>query len=145
MRREQGAVTLFGMIMIMLLSAMGATLLTLSKTNLEIAVNHRDGIAAQYLAEAGVQYAITRLKTDQDFVSQTGLESYSITSESLGNAISNGNYMLKVGPDSVTTNKNTRMITAVGTVNQAKRQVIVNVTIPTSIGEGTPFVMIWEN
>ena len=145
MGREQGAVTLFGIIMIMLLSAMGATLLALSKTDIEIASNHRDGIAAQYLAEAGVQYAITRLKTDQDFVNQTGLGNYSITSESLGDAINNGSYRVEIGPDSVTTNKNNRIITAVGAVNQAKRQVIVTITMPTSIGEGKPFVIIWEN
>ena len=145
MGREQGAVTLFGIIMIMLLSAMGATLLALSKTDIEIASNHRDGIGAQYLAEAGVQYAITRLKTDQDFVNQTGLGNYSITSESLGDAINNGSYRVKIGPDSVTTNKNNRIITAVGAVNQAKRQVIVTITMPTSIGEGKPFVIIWEN
>ena len=145
MGREQGAVTLFGIIMIMLLSAMGATLLALSKTDIEIASNHRDGIGAQYLAEAGVQYAITRLKTDQDFVNQTGLGNYSITSESLGDAINNGIYRVEIGPDSVTTNKNNRIITAVGAVNQAKRQVIVTITIPTSIGEGKPFVIIWEN
>ena len=144
MKREQGSVVVVGIIMMMLLSAMGATLLALSKTDLQIAMNHRDGIAAQYVAEAGIQYAVTKLKTDPDFVSQTELATTTAV-QSIGSMPVMGNYTVKTGPDSITTNKNNRLVTAVGVVNQAKRQVTANVTLPRPIGEGNSFIVIWKN
>lgn len=145
MRREQGSVALLGIIMMMLLSAMGATLLALSKTDVQIAINHRDGIAAQYLAESGIHYAVAKLKTDPDFVIQTGLENYTTTSQSLGIELESGKFTVKTGPDSATTNKNNRIITALGVVNHAKRQVIANVTLPSTTGMGNDFEIIWKN
>lgn len=145
MERERGSVALFGIMMMMLLGAMGATLLALSKTDIQIAINHRDGIAAQYLAEAGIQDAVSKLKTDQDFVIQTSLENYTTTSQSLGITPTTGSYIVEIGPDSTTSNKNNRIIKAIGIVNQATRQVIANVTLAVPTGEGTAVVIIWKN
>lgn len=145
MKGEQGSVAVFAIIMMMVLSAMGAVLLTLSRTEVEIAINHRDGIAAQYVAEAGIQAAVAKLKTDPLLVEQTGRGSYITTSQALGLMPTIGTYTVQIGPDSITTNKNNRLITAVGVAQQAQRQVVVNVTVPVPMSESNSFIITWAN
>lgn len=142
---ERGSAVILVIIMILLLSSLGTTLLMLSKTDMQIAANHRDGIAAQYLAEAGIQQGITKLKNDNNFVEQTKLGLQVITSEYLGTIPTGGSYTVKTGPDFTTTNVNTRLITAIGIVNQAKRQVSANITLPDKATENSPFIIIWNN
>ena len=140
MSSERGSVALLSMIMMLLLSLLGAALLMLSKTDLQIATNQRDGMAAQYLAEAGIQCAIVKLRTDPDFVIQTR-ESKVDTSESLGTTTI-VNYTVQKGPNSSVPNESTRLITATGDVNQARRQITVNVTLP---AEASHFSSKWSN
>ena len=142
MNSERCSVALLSMIMMLLLSLLGAALLMLSKTDLQIATNHRDGIAAQYLAEAGIQCAIAKLRTDPDFVSQSKTSIQIATSESLGTTTTTGSHTVQTGPNSSVTNESTRLITATGVVNQARRQITVNVTLP---AEDSPFSSKWSN
>jgi len=144
MGSQRGSAALLGLIMMMLLGSMGVTLLLLSKTDLQIASNQRDGMAAQYLAEAGVQYAASKLKTDHDFVRQTESGEGVTTAQSLGTVPTAGNYTVHTGPDPEFTNTQTRLITAIGTVNQAKRQVMAQITLPLPSGEGRPLIIIWN-
>ena len=141
MSSERGSVALLSMIMMLLLSLLGAALLMLSKTDLQIATNQRDGMAAQYLAEAGIQCAITKLRTDPDFVIQTR-EGKVTASESLGTTTAIVNYTVQKDPNSSAPNESTRLITATGDVNQARRQITVNVTLP---AEASHFSSKWSN
>lgn len=141
---QRGSAAILGLIMMMLLGSMGATLLMLSKTDLQIATNHRDGIAAQYLAEAGIQYAVAKLKTDLDFVSQTESKKLSTTSVSLGAMPTTGNYTVQTGPDPEINNTKIRLITATGIVNQAKRQINAQITLPMQSDVVRPYVIIWN-
>ena len=144
MGNQRGSAALLGLIMMVLLGSMGAMLLTLSTAELHTATSHRDGIAAQYLAEAGIQYAITKLKTDPGFVSETETKKHITTSQSLGTMPTVGSYTVVAGPDPKYANTKKRLITATGVVNQATRQVNVQITLPNS-GEVSPFIIIWNN
>ena len=123
---------------------MGATLLMLSKTDIQIATNHRDGIAAQYLAEAGIQFAASKLKNDSNFVKQTENKSGVTTNQSLGVMPTTGSYTVQTGLDPKFNTTTTRLITATGIVNQAKRQVIAHVTLPAQSGEVSEMTMMWD-
>lgn len=127
---ERGSATLLGIIAMMLLGLIGLGMMTRSTIELEIATNHRDGVAAQYLAEAGVQWAVAKLKTDDEFISQTESKDFIITSEIFGALSPIGSYNVKTGPDSKTSGKNVRLIRSIGTVNKAKRQIIVKILLP---------------
>jgi len=118
-------------------------LLMLSNTDLQIASNHRDGIGAQYLAEAGIQYGVSKLKTDAEFISQTETE-INITTSPLGALPTAGSYTVQTGPDPKFNNTKTRQIIATGMVNQAKRQVIANITLAVTTGECQPLMIIWN-
>lgn len=141
MEHQRGAVAILGIIMMMLLASLGATLLMLSKTNIQIAANHRDGIAAQYVAEAGIQYAFTRLETDSDFVLKTETATYMVTSARLGPMSTTGKYIVHIGPDPIATNTNVRLITATGIVNEAQRQVFGKAILPI-MNEAQPITLI---
>lgn len=144
MGNQRGSAALLALIMMMLLGSMGATLLMLSKTDVQIATNHRDGIAAQYLAEAGIRYAAHKLKTDHEFVSQTEIAKNITTSDFLGAIPTGGRYTVQTGPDPEHNNTKTRLIAATGIVNQAKRQVVAHITLAETTGEYHPQMIIWN-
>ncbi len=141
MGSQRGSATLLALIVTVLLGAMGATLLMLSMTDLQIANNHRDGIAAQYLAESGVQLAIVKLKVDPNFVIQTGVNNITITNI-LDYEANSKIYKVTIGPDSQTSNKDIRFIRSIGTVNKAKRQVTAQIFLPTN--PANPLKIIWD-
>lgn len=140
MDRERGSVTVIGIVIMMLLTSIGAALLLLSKTNLEISANRRDGIAAQYLAEAGVQLAIAKLKTDPIFVNQTKTNNYVMTLP-LNTKSATRSYTVKIGPASNAANHNERRVTSIGVVNKASRQVVAKILLPTA---DVRFTTIWN-
>lgn len=135
MKNERGYIAIFALIMMLLLSSLGATLLLLSKTNIQISTSHRDGIIAQYLAEAGIQDAIVKLKTNPELVKQTKTGNYTITVQPTILVPGKGKYKVQIGPNTQTTDTNIRLLTAIGTMNQATRQVVANVTLlkPTGV------------
>jgi len=146
MDNQRGSAALFGLMMMMLLLSIGATLLELCQTELQIAGNHRDGTAAQYLAEAGVQDAVAKLQIDHQFVSQTETKNYTTTSQSLAPRPIAGSYTAQTGPDpQFVANTNKRLIIATGMVNQAHRQVVAHITLSAITGEGYAVMVIWNN
>lgn len=144
MDSQRGSVALLGLIMMILLGSMGVTLLMLSQTDLQIALNHRDGIGAQYLAEAGIQYAVAKLKTDDKFVSQTAMNQHTITSDLCGMISTVGSYTVRIGPESQVANPKTRLIIATGIVNKAQRQVVAHITLPITSNLNSTMI-IWTN
>lgn len=126
---ERGSVMLMAIIVMTLLLGLGGAFILLSSTEVDISKDYRNGVAAQYLAEAGVQWAIVKLKTDPDFVAKTGILPEVTTNFAAKNAgtPTAGSYTVKV-----TGSGTTRIITSTGTVGSgktaAKRQVILHVT-----------------
>lgn len=130
MKSERGSATVLGIFMIMLLGSLGATLLMLCITHLEIATNHRDGIVAQYWAEAGMAEAVAKLKTNKEFVNETQIGNQITTANFPSQLRTTGSYTVQTGPDPHVATKNVRVIIATGIVNKANRQIIAHVTIP---------------
>jgi len=145
MSSEQGSATLLSIIVMMLLASLGASLLLLSHSNLQIATNHRDGMVAQYLAESGIQWAVVKLKTDPQFVVTTETTKQDFTAQSLGISPTVGIFKVQVETDSTTKDTTKRLITAVGKVNKAERQVVANITLPLSSADTQEISVIWSN
>ena len=143
MADERGSVAILGLIAMMLLGVMGAGMVTLSNIDVAIAANQRDGVAAQYLAEAGAQWAIANLKTDKDFISKTekqkDITTYTIDEKGL----TLGSYTVTTEFAPIMLNKNQRLITSIGTVNKAKRQITVQILWLTD--QINSFEVIWNN
>ena len=143
MANERGSIAILGLIAMMLLGVMGAGLVTLSNVDVSIAANHRDGGAAQYLAEAGAQWAIVQLKTDTNFIikteTQKDITTYRIDNEAI--ALAGYTVITKFAPS--TFNKNQRLITSIGTVNKATRQITVQILWITD--QADSFETIWNN
>lgn len=70
--RQAGSAGLLALLMMTLLLVLGGALIALSSTEMDISRDYRNGIAAEYLAEAGVQWAIVKLKLKNDFVTLPG-------------------------------------------------------------------------
>lgn len=135
--REQGSASIVAIIVMTLLIALGGAFITLSSTEVEISKDYRNGVAAQYLAEAGVHWAIVKLKTDAVFVTSTGnATGVTVTSATKNTGTPTaGNYIVKVAGSGTT-----RTITSTGIVGTgrtaAKRQSILNVTPPITGASG---------
>jgi hypothetical protein len=90
-------------------------MLTSSESN--ISANFRDGIAAQYLAEAGVQHAIVKLKTDTSFVTATQVSTIAAANTLNSSAAKNSGATAGSYTVTVTGAGNVRKIISTGTVN----------------------------
>jgi Tfp pilus assembly protein PilX len=143
MANERGSVAVLGLIALMLLGVMGTGMMALSIVDIAIAENHRDGVAAQYLAEAGAQWAIAKLKTDKDFTNQTETQ-INVTTYSIDeNPNTLGSYTVTTERDPKMLNENQRLITSIGSINKAKRQITVQVVWLTNNRDS--FEAIWNN
>jgi len=141
---QRGSAAVLSLIVMMLLGSLGSILLMSSTTELKIATNERDGIIAQYLAEAGIQWTIVKLKTNPTFVTETSAAKY-VTQRSFSELIpSTGTYTIEVTPGSPVPNGQIRYIIATGAVNQAKRQVFAQITLPQTESKTRPVQVIWN-
>jgi len=144
MNTEKGSATLLSLIIMMLLGSLGGILLLSSNTELQIAANQRDGIAAQYLAEAGIQWAIVKLKAEPTFLEETSTTKH-VTKRRFAELIpSAGSYTVEIVPGFPVPDRKTRHITATGIVNQSKRQVVAHVTLPQTTSKNNPLHVIWN-
>ncbi len=143
MADERGSIAILGLIAMMLLGVMGAGMVTLNNVDVAIAANHRDGVAAQYLAEAGAQWAIANLKTDKDFISKTEKQKDITTYRIDEKGSTLGSYTVTTEFAPIMLNKNQRLITSIGTVNKAKRQITVQILWLTD--QINSFEVIWNN
>lgn len=129
LNQEQGSASILAVIVMTLLLVLGGAFILLSSTEADISRDYRNGVAAQYLAEAGVQWAIVKLKTEPSFVNSTGNNTGITTTSAVQNegTTTAGTYTVKVAGTGTT-----RTITSTGAVGNgltaAKRQVILNVT-----------------
>ena len=132
MRNQHGSITVLGRIKSLLLASIGATLVMLCNTNLQIAINHRDGVAAQYWAEAGLEDGIATLKTNARFANQTQTNTQVFTVKIPNGSSTTSSYRVQTGPDPKATADNIRLIIATGIVNKVQRQIIAHITLPAS-------------
>lgn len=132
---ESGSAGISALLFMLLLGVIGGAYVAITSSELNTAASYRDGVAAQYLAEAGVQHALVKLKTNEDgFINKTNTlnkTSENTFKSSIKNSTAStaGSYTV-----TVTGSGNTRTITSIGTVNKAKRQLVVTVN-PGSLDE----------
>lgn len=133
---NKGAVSITAVIVMIVLGLLGGAYVSLTTTEMRISSNYRDGVAAQYLAEAGAMVARVKLKQDTSYRAQTGTLS-GVTVNKNNNSITSGTYTVKVSldPDEAT-NTDRRKIVATGTVNSARRQVVLLVNLGNGPGSG---------
>lgn len=143
-RNERGLATVLALIAMMLLGIMGIGLMVLSKIDIEIAANHRDGVAAQYVAEGGIQWAIVQLKTDPDFVIETKAQKNVTTYviDENGSTFASCT-VVTTTLKPTTTDENLRVVTSIGSVNKAKRQISTQIRLP--VGKEEPLEVIWDD
>lgn len=126
----QGSAGIMALIALSLVMALGSFVVMLASSESNISANFRDGIAAQYLAEAGVQDAIVKLKTDTGFAAATQVSTISSANTVNSSTVKNSGPTSGTYTATVTGVGNTRKIISIGTVNQAKRQIVVRITLP---------------
>lgn len=120
-RSRRGAAGVLAVVTCALLLLVGGAYVTLSRSERGTAAFYRDGIAAQYLAEAGLQDGIARLRFDTGGIraasnSLTGISWNS--SGPLNSGATAGTYRVTVYK-SATDTAQTRTVSAVGTLTQA--------------------------
>lgn len=113
---ERGSASILALLTMMLLLALGGTMLAVSSAEVRTAAAFRDGIAAQYAAEAGAKRALLAISTNN------GALPGPIKDQPLGPGIT-GTYSATVKEQGIN-----RVITATGTVNNASRQVIMEIS-----------------
>lgn len=121
--KNRGSAGITALIVMMILVSAGMAAISLSSTESTIASGYRDGIAAQYLAEAGALWALTQLKKENREVitniQTTGeYKTSSLTNKNSG--VTKGTYQVSMTNPDYPQDKGSRVITAVGTVSGSK-------------------------
>lgn len=121
MGSNKGAAGILALVAVIFLGGLGAAYFTLSRNSINIATITRDDIAAQNLAEAGVQWAIAQIKANSEFTTNW------VTSEikNKSSASTRGTYKVQVTNDP--NDSNIAVIRSIGTVNNSSRTITINV------------------
>ena len=125
---NKGSVTIVALVVMIVLGALGATLIKQSSSRNKVSASYSDGIAAQYLAEAGIQHAKAEIKKQHYPTAATGANSLaSVVASVTTNKI--GNYSVLISPPVA----GVYTITSTGTVNGASRQVVKTCSHPVDV------------
>jgi Tfp pilus assembly protein PilX len=113
-RNQSGSASLVALVAMLVLGVLGNYFISMSSTEVNMAANYRDGIAAQYLAEAGARHAIVELSKNPNWKPVNPYKE------------GNGEYRLTIiaGTPSTLT-----LIEAQGVVNHSVRKVVVKATV----------------
>jgi len=130
---QKGSAGVLAVIMSALLLLVGGGYLAIAKTERATAASYRDGIAAQYLAEAGLQDAVAQLKADTAGTgirdaSKSATGTPSVVSGIINSGPTSGTYSWTVKKSAADTDR-TRTVTSVGAVGSSKRTIIATVTL----------------
>lgn len=68
MRNQIGSVGIMAVLIMAFLGLLGGAFVKISTTELNTAAHYRDGVAAEYLAEAGVKHAIAALTSNNTYI-----------------------------------------------------------------------------
>lgn len=142
---SRGSVSVTALIVMTVLCIVGAAFVTLSSTEVTIAAYYRDGIAAQYLAEAGAQWALARLKTkDTKIVAEIESKgSYKATSSTKNSGATTGIYQVTITNPDYPKDNSRRQITSIGTItgSNAKRTVVLQASGGSAVYSGSGIIV----
>lgn len=110
-KNRQGSASIVALVAMLFLGVLGSAFIAVSSTEVNMAANYRDGIAAQYLAEAGARRSIVELSKNPNWKPVNPYKEGS------------GNYSLTIIAGTPT------IIEAKGVVNNAVRKIVVKATI----------------
>ena len=120
--QQQGSALITALVAMMVLGLFGGAFVALTGSEVGIAANHRDGVAAEYLAEAGALNARVKLKYERSFRDLTNKDTATVLPTVTKNTGSTtGTYTVSVRRYAMDPLK--REIVATGTVNSSKRVV----------------------
>lgn len=111
---NRGSVTIVALVVMIVLGALGATLIKQSISGNKVSASYSDGIAAQYLAEAGIQHAKAEIEKQKYF---SVIDVANLRNKTLTGSTGTYNVTISYANGFYT-------ITSTGTVNGAQRRVI---------------------
>ena len=123
---RRGAIGIVSLLAMMVLGTIGAGLIMMTSTEVNTGAQYRDGVAAQYIAEAGARWAAIQLKNKVGtFISDTDSSAgKTYPAVTLGNAPTAGSYSVTIRRDpAYPADSNRRQVVTTATVNSAQRQV----------------------
>lgn len=129
---QQGSAGILAMISMALLGVLGTAYVAMSSSEVSTGAQYRDGVAAQYLAEAGGRWAAIQLKNKVTAVvdASNTAAGVSYNSGAIGTAPTAGSYTVTVRRNPATpTDSERRQVLVTGTVGQANRRVVFTVTL----------------
>ena len=132
--RRQGSAGILALLTMLVLGALGAAYVVMSSTEVNTGAVYRDGVAAQYLAEAGARWAALQIKNNVGtIVADTNSASgATYSSGSIATSPTAGSYSATIRRDpAYPSDANRRQVTVVGTVGQAKRKVVYSLLLGT--------------
>ena len=138
--QRQGSAGILALLTMAMLGALGAAFVVMSSTEVSTGAVYRDGVSAQYLAEAGARWAALQVKNNVSAVIAASDSAGGATYNSglIGTAPAAGSYSAIIRRDPAdSANTNRRQVVVTGTVGQAKRRVVFTAAL--SSGGGGPF------
>ena len=125
--QQRGSALLAALVIVLVLGLFGGAFVALTTSETGMAASYRDGVAAEYLAEAGALYARVKLKTDKSFRTLTDSDAPTLLPAVTKNTgATTGTYTVSV--TRYANNPLKREIVSTGTVGSAKRvmRVVLN-------------------
>ncbi len=121
---NQGSVGIIALLAMIFFGIIGGAYMTLSTSGIKTSTNLRDGVAAQYLAEAGAQWAIAKITADSTYGS-TKIKTISPVKNEA--TITAGTYEVTVEPNAA--DETQRIIKSIGKVNQSTGTVVITIEV----------------
>lgn len=127
---EKGFISIFILLVTSVLAMIVAILIYMAIGHNQNVLASTNGVKAQYLAEAGLKHAITKLKFDKEFSQEnptTLTKSMQISLISSTNTFSEGIYKVYIyGTNSK------RTIISIGTVKTVEKQIVATIQLETN-------------
>jgi len=119
-KEERGSAGILSIITMLLLGVVGAAYISLSSSEVNSSASYRNGVAAQFLAEAGARRAIVELDKDNNW---TGTANW----QTMGSGVTEGKYTV-----TVTSSGDDRIVISKGVVGNATRIMKLTVNLSRS-------------
>lgn len=125
LKSNTGSAGILALVAMVFFGILGGAYVTLSSSSVKTSATFRDNIAAQYLAEAGAQWAINQLTATPSY-GNTKVTAYSHKKNT--NTPTAGTYEVTVKPNPDPAKSTEKIIISKGIVNQSERTVVLHVT-----------------
>jgi Tfp pilus assembly protein PilX len=163
--KQAGSAGILAVIVLSLLSVIGAGMVGRTSTEIDISAKYRDGVAAQYLAESGARWGFEHLKTQladsgtraaivadtNSVIGKTYVNMGQGAAVRFGSGATAGTVSVSIRLDADDpVNVNKRIIVATAAIGQnqpAQRQVIIPVTLSLTWTEPVAYLTpgMWTN